>query len=124
MHSIRHWMSFAVGIVIFLLGLLPLIGQASLIPFYGSASITVLAFIVAFGGLYIIIDSFFEMMFHTMTGIVTMVVGFIVAAIGTVVVLSDLGVLAFNIPFLHAIIFYVLFILEGLFLMIATFVMD
>ncbi len=124
MHSLRHWLSFLVGLLIFLLGLLPLMGKGNLIPFYDSAPILVLAFIVAFGGLYIIVDSFFEMTFHTMTGIVTMLVGFLVAVIGVIVVLTEHGILGFTIPFLHAVIFYVLFILEGLFLMIAMFIMD
>ncbi|RME32230.1 hypothetical protein D6789_00215 [Candidatus Woesearchaeota archaeon] len=124
MHAVRHWLSFIVGLIIFALGLLPLIGKSDLIPFYDTVPIIVLAFIVAFGGLYIIVDSIFEMIFHTQTGIITMIVGLVVAAVGTVVVLSEHGILAFKIPFLHAVIFYVLFILEGLFLMIAMFVMD
>ncbi len=127
MHSIRHWISFFVGAIIFVLGLFPLIGKdAWLFNLTKSVPGVVLAYIVAFGGLYIIVDSFFEFTFHSGVGMGTLIVGLVVLALGLVAVLSSMKVIAFSLGFMAAfgIVYEILFMLEGLFLMIACFIMD
>lgn len=128
MHSVRHWTSFFVGVIIFLLGLLPLIGKGAWLgPLITTWWGTVAAYIVAFGGLYIIVDSFFEFTFHSGIGVTTLLIGLLVFAMGLVTILHSMGVLAFKIPFMtpeSKIVYYILFMLEGLFLMLACFMMD
>ena len=49
MHSIRHWLSFFAGLIIFLLGLFPLIGKEAWLGFLDSSVIGKIAvFIIAF----------------------------------------------------------------------------
>ncbi len=127
MHSIRHWISFFVGAFIFVLGLFPLIGKdAWIFNLTKSAPGIVFAYIVAFGGLYIIVDSFFEFTFHSGVGVGTLLIGFIVLGLGLVAVLSSMKVITFSLSFMAAfgIVYEILFMLEGLFLMIACFIMD
>lgn len=125
MHSVRHWISFFVGLLIFLLGLFPLIGKSNWIPLHDTIFGVVAAYIVAFAGLYIIVDSFFEFTFHSGIGITTLLIGLVVCALGVIVVLDNMGVVAWGVSgWLSPIIYQVLFILEGLFLMIACFIMD
>jgi hypothetical protein len=125
MHSVRHWTSFFVGVIIFLLGFFPLIGKGA---WLGPLNATVLGaiamYIVAFGGLYIIIDSFFEFTFHSGLGITTLVIGIAVFGLGLVAILKSMGAIAFGFAALPLIVYNVLFMLEGLFLMLGCFVMD
>lgn len=124
-HSLRHWASFFVGAIIFCLGFFPLIGKSAWLgPISNSVILVIGQYIVAIGGLYIIIDSFFEFTFHSGLGIATLIVGLIVFALGLVTILHDMGQISFHIGFLNAIVYQILFILEGLFLMIGCFVMD
>ncbi len=124
MHSVRHWISFFVGLLIFLLGLFPLIGKTAWLGPLNSVVGQILVYILAFGGLFIIVDSFFEFTFHSGLGITTLLVGLVVFGLGLIVILNGMGVVSFTIPFLSEIVYYILFMLEGLFLMLGCFVMD
>ncbi len=125
MHSVRHWLSFFVGAVIFVLGLFPLIGWPAGVAdvLKSSLPLAVLMYVLAFGGLYVIVDSFFEFTFHSGLGITTLLVGLVVFGLGLVSILHSMGAIAFGFS-LPAILYYILFILEGLFLMLGCFVMD
>ncbi len=122
-HSVRHWTSFFVGLLILLFGLFQLIGKQDWLGPLAGLSGTILAYILAFGGLYVIIDSFFEFSFHSGMGIATLIVGLVVFGLGIVNVLSAHGALAFSVP-IADLLYHILFVIEGILLMIATFVMD
>jgi len=128
MHSLRHWTSFFVGLLIFAAGLIPLIKWPAALSVFLSKSVpvVVLMYLVAFGGIYIIVDSFFEFTFHSGLGIATLLVGLLVFGLGLVAVLGQMKVIALSLPFMAAfgIVYSIVFILEGLFLMIGCFVMD
>ena len=125
MHSFRHWLSFFTGVVIFILGLFPLIGRDEwLFGLMEHASGAVLAYLVAFGGLYLIIDSFFEYTFHTGVFLASFLVGLLVFGFGLVMILSRIGVISWSLPDFPIVVYHALFMLEGLFLMLASFVMD
>ena len=125
MHSIRHWLSFFAGLIIFLLGLFPLIGKEAWLGPLNSVLGTIAVFIIAFGGLYIIIDSFFEFTFHSGVGIATLLVGLVVFGLGLISILHGMGVVGFGVPFLEIeIVWQILFLMEGLFLMLGCFIMD
>jgi hypothetical protein len=127
MHSFRHWLSFFVGLVIFLLGLFPAIGKGAWLGLLSSTVLGAIAmYIVAFGGLYIIVDSFFEFTFHSGVGIGTLLVGLAVFGLGLVTILHTMGAIAWSLGFMadFGMVYQILFMLEGLFLMMGCFVMD
>lgn len=124
MHSVRHWTSFFVGLVILLLGLFPLIGKGSYLGPLNSVLGAIAIYIVAFGGLYVIVDSFFEFTFHSGMGITTLLVGLLVLGVGLITILHEMGKIGFSIPFVGMTFYNILFVLEGLFLMIGCFVMN
>lgn len=125
MHSVRHWLSFFVGLIIFCLGLFPLIGKSAWLGPLNSVLGQITIYVIAFGGFYIIVDSFFEFTFHSGLGITTLLVGLVVFGLGLVSILHQMGKIAFGLSFLEIpIIWQSLFMLEGLFLMLGCFVMD
>jgi hypothetical protein len=124
-HSVRHWVSFLVGAIIFVLGLFPLIGHDE---WLGPLTTTVLGavamYLVAFGGLYVIIDSFFEYTFHSGIFITSFVIGLLVFGFGLTTILKSMGAITFGLSGLSLVVYEIVFMLEGLFLMFACFVMD
>jgi len=123
LHSGRHWASFIAGAVIFTLGLLPLINEAP--AFLNNVLGQIAIYIIAFGGLYVIVDSFFEYTFHSGVFITSFLVGLVVFGVGLVTILNQMGKLTFHIlPPQLSVLYYILFMLEGLFMMLAAFFMD
>jgi hypothetical protein len=120
----RHWgLGFVPGAFLALFGLFMLIGKKAWLGPLGGLAGTVLAYLLAIGGLLVIIDSFFEFSFHSGIGISTLLVGLLVFGLGLVNVLSAAKVLSFSVP-VSAVLYHVLFVIEGAMLIIATFVMD
>lgn len=125
MHSVRHWISFFVGVLIFIFGLFPLIGKdAWLLNVTTTIPGIVFAYVVALGGIYVIFDSFFEYTFHSSIFIASFLVGLVVFGVGLTTVLKSMGVIAFGFDNIPLIIYQILFMIEGLFLMLGCFVMD
>lgn len=122
-HSVRHWTSFFVGLVILCFGLFHLIGKKAWLGPVGGLTGTILAYILAIGGLYVIIDAFFEFSFHSGIGIATLIIGLLFFGLGIINVLASFGVITFSVP-IATMIYNILFVVEGVFLMIACFVMD
>ncbi|MDD9953093.1 MAG: hypothetical protein OXR66_02050 [Candidatus Woesearchaeota archaeon] len=122
MHAARHWISFFVGLLLGLFGLFNLLGKTAWLGPLAGVTGSVLAYILAIGGLYVIIDSFFEFTFHSGMGLTTLLIGLVVFGLGLVNVLSGFGVLGFSVP-IPNLVYHMLFIVEGIFLMIGTFTM-
>lgn len=128
MHSAKHWFSIFFGLFLMVAGILPILSMLNVLdaPFdswFGKTAF-VFAFLVAFGGLYLIVDSFHEIGSLTpMIGWITLVVGFLVLAFGVIQVLvNPFGVLAWSWwPEIPEVFYYALFILEGILLFIAGF---
>ena len=127
MHSAKHWISIFSGLLLMILGVLPILSLLGVIgvPFdnwLGSVAF-LFGFVAAFAGLYLIIDSFHEIAFMPAIGWTTLLIGFGVLAFGTLQVLvSPLGVLAWDWwPSIPDVFFYAIFILEGILLFIAGF---
>ncbi len=122
-HAVRHWVSFVIGLVIALFGLFSLIGKESWLGPAGGLTGSILAYVLAFGGLYMVFDSFFEYSFHSGIFITTFIAGIVVFGLGIINVLHSFDAVAFSVP-IPAFLYDLLFVVEGLFLVIATFVMD
>jgi len=119
----KDWISGAVGAVIFCLGLLPMLGY---LTFLNDLSATLLIWIIAGAGFYLAINSIIEITNSNIVGWWSFGVAIAVLVIGLFPVLHSFGIgpagFAFN--WLNRTAYNVIFIIEGVFLMIATFAME
>lgn len=115
----KDWISGLVGALIFCLGLLPLLNARGIGPgWFGlNLPIKLLSWVVVIGGFYLVINSFIEI---TNSNIVGWLSFFIAAIITVLGVLQVLG----KITWISGMVFNIIFIIIGLFLMIATFAME
>ena len=115
----KDWVSGLVGAVIFCLGLFPLLNARGIGPvwFGFSLPVKILGWVVVIGGFYLIINSFIEI---TNSNVVGWMSFFVAAVISVLGVLQMLG----KIAWISGIVFNIIFIVVGFFLMIATFAME
>ena len=123
MMQTRDWISGIVGLIIFLLGLLPMLGYFT---FLNDLPPTLLVWIIAGAGFYLAINSIIEITNSNIVGWWSFGVAIAVLVIGLFPVLHSFGIgpawFAFN--WLNRTAYNVIFIIEGVFLMIATFAME
>ena len=115
----KDWISGLVGLIILGLGLLPLLNNWGIGPAWFSLSLPVkiLSWVVVVGGFYLIINSFIEITNSNIVGWLS----FLIAAVITVWgILQVMG----KVTWPSGIVFNIVFIVLGLFLMIATFAME
>jgi hypothetical protein len=120
----KGWISLFGGIIILLLGLLPLLGQYGVIGFTLPAFLTgivgvVFAWILAVGGLWLVIDGFME---DDSIQVVTIIVGIVIFALGLIPILKAFAVIGFGFD-LSPIIYNIFFVIDGLFMVIASIAM-
>lgn len=121
----KNWSALLIGIILMALGLIPLLNKWGVIGFnlpgflLGIFS-NIALYILAAGGLYLLIDSFME---DDTTRVISIGVALAIIAIGLIPLLNSFGVIGFTIPFLSPTLYQILFVLEGLFLFIAAFAM-
>ena len=119
--------SFGLGIVLFVLGGLPLLNTTGVIAFTLPAALTgliakIVLYLCALGGIWLLIDAFWEDASDT-TRYTSLIVGLIVLVIGTIPLLNQFGVIGFSIPVLSMTIYNVIFLVEGILLMWGAFQM-
>jgi len=128
MFELKDWLSMFAGIIIAALGVLPLLASLKIGPswFAFSISITVLAFIVAGAGFYLLIDAFSEIANSNSVGWMTALLGILFMAVGILrLFAAKMGLPEFmQFAWLNPMIYSIIFIIEGLFLMIACFAME
>jgi hypothetical protein len=125
--------SFIVGLLLFALGLLPLLAGFKIGPawfdLFKFLPVTVFSWIVAVGALYLVIDSVIEITNSSAIGFISIIIAFICLAIGVLPILASFGIgpAFFSLDFLGAFskyLYNVIFMIEGLFLMIAMIAME
>ena len=123
MMQMRDWISGAVGAVIFLLGLMPMLGY---LTFLNDLPATLLIWIVAGAGFYLAINSIIEITNSNIVGWWSFGVAIAVLIIGLFPLLHFFGIGPgwFDFNWLNRTAYNVIFIIEGVFLMIATFAME
>lgn len=123
MMQMRDWISGAVGAAIFLLGLLPMMGY---LTFLNDLAPSILIWIVAGAGFYLAINSIIEITNSNIVGWWSFGVAIAVLIIGLFPVLHSFGIgpAWFEFNWLNRKAYDVIFIIEGVFLMIATFAME
>ena len=115
----KDWMSGLAGLLILALGLLPLLNGRGVGPSWFALSLPVklLSYVVVVGGFYLIINSFIEITNSNVIGWLSFFVAAVITILG---VLQVLG----KISWISGMVFNIVFIIMGLFLIIATFAME
>lgn len=125
----KDWISFFVGLVLTVTGVLPLLHSFGMGPDWFELPwlpLEIFAYIVAIGGFYLMVNSVIEITNSNAIGWVSFIIAVVIMAAGILQVLSkhDLGMSWFALDFIKDTIYYVIFTIEGIFLMIATFAMN
>lgn len=106
------------GVIILLIGIIGIITSLNVIGLKLPFSINLLAWILAFGGFYLIFESFTEIGARKITA---MIVALFVLFISLIPILHQLGLITFTLPFINLFLFYILLFIEGIFLIINAF---
>ena len=130
MMETKDYISGFVGILIMALGLLPLLAKIGVGPSWFALQflpISILSWIIAVAALYLVMNSVSEITNSNSLGYISILVAFVVLAIGVLPILASFGIgPAFfalgTLPFMP-IVYNVVFIIEGLFLFLAMFAM-
>ena len=121
MMQMRDWISGFIGLIIGGIGLLSLIGFS---PYDFSRN--VLIWLVALAGFYLVINAVIEITNSNIMGTVSLVIAFVALAVSVFPIFSGFGWLGawaeFNL--LGAAFYKIVMVVEGFFLMIATFAME
>jgi hypothetical protein len=126
--SARDWISFFAGLILLVVGVLPLLKYFKVISFglpgfLGGLMASIFFWIIAVAGLYIIIDGLIEPAGHALH-IALMVLGVVFVIVGLIPILYSFKVIGFTIPFLSNLVVYnIIITVEGIMLMSAGFTM-
>jgi len=127
----KDWLSGFVGLIIFSLGLIPILEtfnilQLGLSKFLSSGPFLAAApYVLAVLGFYLAIESIIELTNANHIGWLSFMIGAVVMAIGLLQVLKAFGIgpglFGLELP---PLVYYIIFLVEGLFLLIAMFAME
>jgi len=117
--------SFVLGLVLLVLGGIPLLNGFGILPFGLPGFLTgiiasVFLYLCALGGIWLLIDAWFEDASDMMRWS-SVIVGLIVLVLGVVPLLNQFGVIGFSIPGLSMTIYNAIFLVEGVLLVIGAF---
>ncbi|MFQ5474576.1 MAG: hypothetical protein ACE5DM_01940 [Candidatus Nanoarchaeia archaeon] len=121
--------SMGIGLIIVALGVLPLLNSFGVGPdffnLHETLSVSIITWILAVAALYLVFNSVIEITNSNAIGWVSIIVAFVVLAFGVLTILGNFGIgpglFGLELPTL---VYDVLFIAEGLFLLIAGFAME
>lgn len=121
----RDTISFIVGLILAAFGIIPLLNTLKVLSFnlpgfLLNLPVSVLIWVIAVAGLYIVVDGFIEPPMH-MFHWALILGGVILLIIGLIPLLFSFKVIGFTVPFLgeNLIVYQVMIGIEGLFLAIA-----
>lgn len=119
--------SLILGLLLLVLGTIPLLNQMGVIGFSLPAFLTgliakIFLYLAALGGVWLLFDAFYEDASDIMRWS-SVLFGLVVLAAGVIPLLNQFGVIGFGLPFLNMTIYNVLFTLEGILLVIGSFSM-
>lgn len=114
--------SLTIGVILFLIGGLPLLNQWGLLPFgipsFLSGLITTIAvYLIAAGGLFLLVDAWGEWGEHI--GQVSLIVGLIVIAVGIIQILGNFNVIPLLVT-VPMIAYNIIFVVEGILLIVGS----
>lgn len=125
----RDWMSLLIGGVVFLMGLFPLLAQFGVGPAWFAMEflpVTIISWVVAVAALYLVYASIVEITNSSVVGNISIIVAFLVLAVGLLPILKGFGIgpSFFALPWLTPLIYRIVFMVEGLFLIFAMWAME
>jgi hypothetical protein len=129
MLTAKDWLSFLIGAVVGALGLLPILNRINVGPGWFALNflpLTLFSYIVAAAGFYLMVESVIEITNSNAVGWISFLVASVVLTIGILPTLSRFGIgpAWFSFPWLSPLVYHILFVIEGLFLMVAMFAME
>jgi len=121
----KGWIALFVGLVVAALGVIPLLNQFGVIAFNLPEFIlniipAIAIWLIAGVAFFLFIDSFME---DDAMRVISIIVALALLAVGVIQILFKFGVIGWGIPFLTDTVYLILFVVEGLFLIIAAFAM-
>ncbi|HLC47343.1 MAG TPA: hypothetical protein VJI75_06480 [Candidatus Nanoarchaeia archaeon] len=127
-----HWkdgVSFFIGFFLTVMGLLPLLSKLGIGPSWfaiPSAGLSIFAYVVAAAGMYLLVNSIIEITNSNAIGWFSFFAAAIFFLIGLMQVLFKFGVgySWFGLSWISPAVYFVIFIIEGVLLMIACFAME
>ncbi|MBW2977642.1 hypothetical protein KY331_02245 [Candidatus Woesearchaeota archaeon] len=125
----KDWLSFLIGAIVAALGFLPILNRLNVGPKWFALNfppVTVLSFIVAAAGFYLLVESVIEITNSNAIGWISFFVAVFVLIIGILPSLAKVGFGPswFAFAWLSPFIYHLIFVIEGLFLMVAMFAME
>ena len=114
----RKNLGLLLGVLILIVGLIAMLNKIKILPFGIPLSINFLAWILAAGGLYLIIESVTEIGAKRR---IALLVAFAILVLTLIPILNSLGAVAFSIPGLSLTLYHILLVVEGAFLVINAF---
>jgi len=129
MMDMKDWVSFFIGLILACAGAFPLLNKMGVGPGWFELSrmpVSIFAYIVAIAGFYLMINSIIEITNSNSIGWLSFLIAGLLMAAGVLQVLNkfEVGPNWFELEFIRHTIYYIIFLVEGLFLMIATFAME
>lgn len=124
-------MSGFIGVIVFLFGLFPILEALNVLNlgvtalYQSSVFIAALPYVLAALGFYLAIEAVIELTNSNSIGWLSFLIGIVIMVVGILPVLAGFGILPAFLGFtLPVMAYYVIFTVEGLFLMIAMFAME
>ena len=125
----KDWISLFTGMILTALGGLPLLNKFGIgaewfaLPWL---PLQFAAYVVAIAGFYLMINSIIEITNSNAIGWISFLIATVLMAAGVLQVLFRFGIGAswFELAFIQDTVYYIIFVVEGLFLMIAMFAME
>jgi hypothetical protein len=129
MMEAKDWISGLVGALVAGLGALPLLNKFGTGPAWFALDflpVTLFVYLVAGIGFYLMINSFIEITNSNRIGWTSFLIAIVCLAIGVLQALGRFGIGPewFELSFINQTMYSVIFVVEGFFLMIATFAME
>ncbi len=121
----KGWISALVGLVLLVFGAIPILSNFNLLPFklpvfMSSLPAQLLPFIIAVGAFWLIIDAFME---DGGIRAISLIIGVLILAVGVLTLLNRFKIIGFALPFVTPMVYSVMFVVLGIFLIIAGFAM-
>ncbi len=129
MMEMKDWISFFIGALLTAAGALPLLNKFNIGPSAFKLDflpLAIFSYVVAVAGFYLMVNSVIEITNSNAIGWISFLVAVALMAVGVLQVLSkfSIGPAFFKLEFITDTVYYLIFTIEGIFLMIATFAME
>ena len=123
----KGWVALLVGLLVAVIGAVPLLAKFKVLPFslpdFVAKLIPAIAiWLIPAIALLLFIDS--AVWEEEFPRIISVLVALVFLALGVIEILSKFSIISFSIPVITDTIYYVIFVLEGLFLLLAAFWMQ